>query len=32
MTNEEVARRLKQFVAVVAMTAVGGWVLKLILY
>ena len=32
MTNEEVARRFKQFIAVVAVTAVGGWVLKLILY
>lgn len=32
MTNEEVTRRSKQFAVVVVMTAVVGWVLKLILY
>jgi hypothetical protein len=32
MTNEEVTRRFKQFAVVVVMTAVVGWVLKLILY
>ena len=32
MTNEEVTRRFKQFAVVVVVTAVVGWVLKLILY